>query len=288
MAINVALRVLLTPPDRVMVITPCWMDYPLYLANLGLGCDLVPADARKHLNLTAIENAWTPQTRGIIISQPASPTGVCYPKHELDALAATLRRLAGSHERLPVLISDETHRDSIWGGAGFHSPAAAYPQTVSVYSFGKAWQMQGQRIGYLAVNPRHPMRETVRHELVTEMRITGTYAPTALMQHLATAMVGFTPCLDALACHQHRARNALQGAGFHVVNAHATPFVYVQAPTADDERFAAAAADRGVLVMPSTLFHEQGYFRVAINVDGAALDHAVSVLADLNAVGWGM
>ena len=40
-ALNLALSTLFTPPDRIMLVTPCWMDYPLYLTNLRLGYDLV-------------------------------------------------------------------------------------------------------------------------------------------------------------------------------------------------------------------------------------------------------
>lgn len=275
-ALRLALRTLFTPADRVIVVTPCWMDYPLYLADLGIGCDLVPAAEDKHLDLAAIERAWTPRTRGIIISQPVSPTGVCYRRDELDALTDLLRRA----RTRPVLISDETHRDQVWGPATFHSPVTGYADAVSVYSFGKAWQMQGQRIGYLAVSPAHRRREELREELSTGMRVAGYCAPTALMQHLVTALRGFHPETDALARLHRYARDELRAGGFDVVEADATHFVYVRSPVPDAERFSAEAAGQGVLVMPSTLFHEPGYFRIALNVSQDELARALKVLAN--------
>ena len=161
-AINVVLRALFRPGGRVGVICPCWMDYPLYAASAGLCCDLIPTGPGKRLDLAQVERAWTAETIGLVISQPASPTGVLYTADELTGLAATLRRMGQRHGQAPILLSDEAHRDQVWSGAPFTSPARFYPQTVSVYSFGKAWEMQGQRVGYAAVSPRWPRRESVR------------------------------------------------------------------------------------------------------------------------------
>jgi aspartate aminotransferase len=76
-ALYISLRALFDPGERVMVVSPCWMDVPLYLADLDLGCDLVPTTERKQLDVDQIEGAWTTRTRGLVLSHPASPTGVC-------------------------------------------------------------------------------------------------------------------------------------------------------------------------------------------------------------------
>lgn len=279
-AINLALRALFRPPDKIIVVSPCWIDYPLYLASLDLGYDLVPGGRDKHLDLAGIERAWTPQTRAIILSQPVSPTGVLYTDEELRWLAETLERLGKRHGHRPILISDETHRDQIWSGAKFHSPATTYPKALCVYSFGKAWEMPGQRIGYLAVSPHWPDRAAVSSRLEAGMRITGHCAPTSLMQHMAGALADFTPELKPLADLQHHVRHRLRHAGYEVIDANATRFVYAEAPTSDDIGFVTLLARHGVLAMPSTLFHEPGYFRLALNVDGDALRGALDVLAD--------
>jgi aspartate aminotransferase len=282
-ALNLALATLFAPPDQIMLITPCWMDYPLYLANLGLRSQLVASTHDKRLDLPAIEQAWTPHTAGLIISQPASPTGVCYHPDEITGLAALLTRLGQAHGRPPLLINDETHRDQLWTGGQVPSPAHVYPHTVSIYSYGKAWQMQGQRTGHLAIHPDITDRDDVRERLITAMRVTGYCAPTALTQHLLTELSPFTPDLGPLADLQDHARRRLRECGYDVVNAAATHFVYVRAPSTGDLGYVEQAARRGVLVMPSRLFHEPGYFRIALNTGAPAMDHALNVLADLNA-----
>jgi aspartate aminotransferase len=281
-ALNLALTALFTPPDGIMIITPCWMDYPLYLANLRLGCVLVSSDDRKHLDLEAIERHWTPQTRGLIISQPVSPTGICYRPEEITQLAALLTRLGRARRRQPLLINDETHRDQVWADQDVLTPAHVYPHTVSVYSYGKAWQMHGQRTGYLAIHPGIAQRDDLRDRLALAMRVTGFCAPTALTQQLLTVLSPFTPDLGPLAALQYHARNRLLQAGYEITDAAATHFVYARAPSADDNQFVRRAAHHGVLIMPSRLFHEPGYFRMALNTGGTALDHALDVLTELS------
>jgi aspartate aminotransferase len=281
-SVSLALATMFTPPDRVVIVTPCWMDYPLYLASLGLDCDLVPSDDRKHLDLEAIGRRWTPFTRGLVLSQPASPTGVCYGPEEITQLAHLLDQMRDAQGRPPLLINDETHRDETWAGQQPQSIARAYTHTLSTYSYGKAWKMQGQRIGYLAVHPGALDREAVRDRLALGMRITGFCAPNALSQQMLTTLSPYTPDLGPLADLQHHARSRLLRAGYDVVAAEATPFIYVRAPGADDGQFVRGAAAQGVLVMPSRLFHEPGYFRMALNTDGAALDHALDVMAQLH------
>jgi aspartate aminotransferase len=270
---------LLKATDRAMVIAPCWMDYPLYLASLGIACDMVTCTPAKRLDLDAVATAWTPSTRALVLSQPACPTGVLYDREELRQLGDLLDQLSARHGHRPLLVSDEVHRDQIWTGTPFSSPAAAYDDTLSVYSYGKAWQMQGQRIGYVAVSPRCQDREALGTALLEGARITGHCAPTTLMQHLVSALADHTPALDDLAQTQRAAREALVAAGYEVIDGQAAAFIYVRCPDADAFRFVTALAANGVLAMPSTIFHEPGYFRIALNVGRDDLDRATTILA---------
>jgi aspartate aminotransferase len=280
-ALTLIIGELLQPPDHAVVISPSWMDYPLYLHRRGVEYAMSPTTPDKRLDLPAIERMWTPRTRALIISNPACPTGVCYSDSEIRALADLLRTLGTPTGPPPLLINDETHRDQVWAGT-MTSAAQHYPHTVTVYSYGKAWQMQGERIGYAAVHPDHPIRESVRTRLAAGMRSTGLCAPAATSQHLVAALADYIPPLGGLAELQRHARRRLRQAEYVVIDAEATPFVYVGAPSGDGFADARRAARGGVLVMPSELFHEQGFLRLALNTDGVPLDYALDVLTELN------
>ena len=67
--------------------------------------------------------------------------------------------------------------------------------------------------------------------------------------------------------------------GYDVLDGQATPFLYARcARGADDMAFVSELARAGLLAMPSTVFHEPGWFRLALNAPRDQLDRALDVL----------
>jgi aspartate aminotransferase len=264
---------------EVVVVTPCWMDYPLYLVQLGLRPVLVPVDSRSlRLDLDRLRAALGPATRAVVLSQPANPTGVIYSRDELASLAALLREL----DPPPVLISDECHRDICGTDAAPTSAMELYDETCVVYSFGKSLLMQGQRIGYVAVSPRISGGRAVAELMERTCRMMGFCTPTALMQLAVRQLIERAPRgLAAFEQRRQRSVAALRASGYDVVMPEATFFVYPRAPWSDDVAFAADLAMRGVLVLPSTLFHHAGHFRISLTATDEMLDTALDTLASI-------
>ena len=52
------------------------------------------------------------------------------------------------------LISDEPYREISFGGRVTPYPAKFYDDTLTCYSFSKSLSVPGERIGYVAANPR--------------------------------------------------------------------------------------------------------------------------------------
>ena len=82
-----------------------------------------------------------------------------------------------------------------------------------------------------------------------------------------------------MAKQQKEVRLALKEFGYDVCDGDATFFVYVKTPIADDFRFAELLANYGVLVLPSTLFHEKGYFRISLNAPSGAIASGLPAFA---------
>ena len=51
-------------------------------------------------------------------------------------------------------MSDEPYREIMFDGAAQAYPAKFYDNTLTCYSFSKSLSLPGERIGYVAVNPR--------------------------------------------------------------------------------------------------------------------------------------
>jgi aspartate aminotransferase len=278
-AVNVVARALFGARDEVIVLTPAWQDYPLYLRNLNIPFRFVPLAADKHLDFDAIGAALGPETRGLLFSQPCCPTGVLYSADELVRLSDLLSQAESRFGTSIYLVSDEVHRQLIWSRRAFHSPLRSYPRSVSIYSFGKALSLQGQRIGYVAVSPRMPENEGVRTALERCVRLMGFGSPASLMQYVICDLLDYEPVLDSLAARQAFVRRTLTGYGYDVCEGDASFYVYVTSPLRDDFRFAELLAALGVLVVPSTLFHDPGYVRLSLTARFDAIAGALPAFA---------
>jgi aspartate aminotransferase len=275
--LNVVFRALFGALDEVIVLTPAWQDYPLYLRNLRIPFRFVPLLPDKHLDVDAIAQSIGPRTRGVLLSQPCCPTGVLYSQDEIVRLATVLSEAEARFGTPIHLVSDEVHRHLVWGEQPFYSPLRSYPRSVSVYSFGKALALQGQRIGYIAVSPRMPEHEEVRAACERSVRLMGFGNPTSMMQHMVCDLVDYQPSLGDLADRHAMVREALGGFGYEVCQGQASFYVYVKSPIPDDFLFCERLAARGVLAVPSTLFHEPGYFRLSLTARLRAIKAAVPV-----------
>jgi len=279
-ALNVAFRTLCDADDELLVLTPGWLDYPLYLAQLGIPFRFVALRPDKHLDLPAIAAAIAPRTRAIVLTNPGCPSGVLLTRDELSGLAACLADAEQRHGRGIHVIADEVHRDVVWGDQPFEGAQGFHPRTLSLFSFGKALFLQGQRIGYAAVSPRDPEREALRERLVRAVRTMGYCTPTTLMQRAVVRLLDHRPPLHEIARRQQQVRSRLSGCGYELCDAKATFFVYGRAPGGDDFAFAEALARRGVMVLPSSLFHETGFFRLCVTARQDQLESGLDVLEE--------
>jgi aspartate aminotransferase len=280
-ALNIVSRALFSAGDEVIVLTPAWQDYPLYLRNLDISVRFVPLRHDKHLDTAAVAAAIGPATRGVLFSQPCCPTGVLYSRDEIDRLSSVLAQAEAEFGAAIYVVSDEVHRHLVWNGGRFHSPLQSHPRSVSIYSFGKALSLQGQRIGYVAVSPQMPERADIRAAVERCARLMGFGSPTSLMQYAVCDLLDYVPAVDVLAARQACVRETLSGYGYEVCDGDATYYVYVKSPMPDDFRCAELLASRGVLVVPSTVFHEPGYLRLSLTARSRAILAALPAFAQI-------
>jgi aspartate/methionine/tyrosine aminotransferase len=96
----------------------------------------------------ALEQAWSPATRVLILNTPWNPVGTVFTREELAAIAGFCER------RNVVLVSDEIYETIVFDGRRHLSPLNAAPalrdRTVLVNSLSKTYAMPGWRIGYIA------------------------------------------------------------------------------------------------------------------------------------------
>jgi aspartate aminotransferase len=279
-ALSVLFRLVRRDGERneVIVLTPCWMDYPLYLSNLGMTPVMIPpAESLRDLNIEGIARALTPYTRAVVVTQPGNPIGTLHSRERLTELGALLAVSSSQ----PLLISDECHRDIIFAPSLYSSPSEYYDRTCIVYSFGKSLFMQGQRIGYAAVSPGMADHDAIAGQLERLCRAMGYCTPTSLMQVAIRALLTVRPDLEPIRRRLKRVLERLRSSGYEAVTSDGTFFLYVRSPYEDDFEFVERLADRSVLVLPSSIFHQRGYFRISLTASDEMVERALPIFSAL-------
>jgi aspartate aminotransferase len=152
-AIYEAFATLLDPGDEVLVPAPYWVTYPEAIALAGGVPVFVPTDASTgfRAGVERLEAARTPRTKVLLFVSPSNPTGVVYPRQEIQAIG---RWAAG---RGLWVLTDEIYEHLVYGDNRFHSLPVVTPEqadrTVVVNGVAKTYAMTGWRVGWMVAPP---------------------------------------------------------------------------------------------------------------------------------------
>jgi aspartate aminotransferase len=276
-AIAVALRAIVEPGDEVVFLTPPWFFYEVLILAAGGTPVRVPlAPPAFDIDREALAAAITPRTRAIILNTPHNPSGRVYPLEDLRDLAGTLEAAGHQIGRPIYLIADEPYNRIVFDGRTFHSPAEAYPHTITTYSYGKTLLAPGMRIGYLTVPPTMPNREELRDRILLSQIALGYAFPNALLQHAIEDLTALSIDIGALERRRDRLVPALRELGYETTFPEGTFYVMARSPIADDEAFAAILAEEGVLVLPGTIVEVPGWFRISLTATDEMVDRGLA------------
>ncbi len=141
----VASLLLAGPGEEVIALDPMYATYPATIRASGATLVRVPmpAAAKFHTDLDALEAAITPRTRAIFVATPNNPSGVILGVAEVAALAAIAQR----HDLW--IVSDEVYAGLADGGRVPSLAAAAPEHVVTVASLSKTHAMTGWRAGWI-------------------------------------------------------------------------------------------------------------------------------------------
>ena len=145
-AFDLACRALISPGDKVMYHQPCYVSYFPSIALAHGQPIAVPTYARDDFALTAeaLQAAWQPGTKMLMLNLPCNPTGGTCTREQLEKIADFCR------EKDLVVLTDEIYSELTFEGT--HTSIASLPgmaeRTIFLHGFSKAFAMTGWRIGY--------------------------------------------------------------------------------------------------------------------------------------------
>jgi aspartate aminotransferase len=281
-ALNVVLKTILNPGEEVIILAPFFVEYKFYIDNHGgVPVEVWTDHETFQLDIEAIKNAITQKTRAILICSPNNPTGVIYPAESLKKLGDILKKIHKDNGHLIYVISDEPYARIAYDGKHVPNIFPLVESSIIVTSHSKDLALPGERIGYLAANPRMDTAMQFMEGAVFSNRVLGFVNAPALMQRLVAKLQEESVDIAEYQAKRDLLVNELTGMGFSLVKPDGAFYLFPRSPLADDVEFVKMAQKHHILLVPGAGFGAPGFFRIAYCVDKDMIERSLPAWRNL-------
>lgn len=274
-SISCTLHALTSPGDEVIVISPYFPEYKVWIETCGCACVEAPAQPYTfRLSVGSIMKAITPRTAAIIVNSPNNPTGAVYAREVLERLANCLDEVNRTREQPIIIISDEPYRELTYGAEVPWLPEI-YPHTVVCYSYSKSLSLPGERVGWVLVPDSCYEGDRAMAAVAGSARALGFVCAPALFQRVVADCVD-EPCnIEAYDRNRRTLMYGLGEMGYSLVEPQGAFYLWVKALESDAEAFCERARRFELLPVPSDSFGVPGWVRVGYCVDHATIERSL-------------
>lgn len=278
-AIAHAVRCVTEPGDEVLTFAPYFPEYGPYINLSGAVLKVVPANTETfQINFEAFEEMLTDKVMAVLVNTPNNPSGVVYSEETISKLAEMLTKKSEEFGHTIYLISDEPYREIIFDGMNAPYVAKYYDNTLTCYSFSKSISLPGERIGYVAVNPKCPDAALLVNMCGQISRGIGHNCPSSIIQLAVAEVLDKTSDLSVYEKNMNLLYDELTALGFTCVRPGGTFYIFPKALEEDAVAFCNKALKYDLVLVPSDSFGVPGYFRMAYCIDTEKVERSLAAL----------
>ena len=260
-----AIRCVTEPGDEVITFAPYFPEYVPYVDGTGAVLKVVPADITSfQINFDAFLEMMNPNVQAILINWPNNPSGIVYSTETITHLAQILTEKQEEYGHDIYLISDEPYREIVFEGTDSPFISKFYDNTICCYSFSKSLSLPGERIGYVAVNPKCKDAELIINMCGQVSRFTGHNCPSSLIQLGVARVLDETSDLSIYEKNKNILYKELTAMGYECVEPGGTFYMFPKTPIADANEFCNMTAhELDLILVPGDSFMCPGHMRLA-------------------------
>lgn len=278
-AVAHAVRCITRPGDEVLTFAPYFPEYNLYINMSGAVLKIVPADTENfQINFEKLEEMLNEKTAALLINTPNNPSGAVYSGATLTKLSELLMRKQEEYGHDIFIISDEPYREIVFDGVEAPYVSKFYDNTLSCYSYSKSLSLPGERIGYVAVNPRCTDAELISAMCGQISRGIGHNCPPSIMQLAVAEVLDLTSDMSIYEKNMNILYKELTDLGFSCVRPGGTFYIFPKALEEDAVAFCKKALKYDLVLVPSDTFGVPGYFRMAYCIDTEKVERSLEPL----------
>ena len=281
-SLTITFKALSVEGDEFIVFAPYFPEYAVFVKNAGTKLTVLPSDENMQPDFEALEKALSPKVKGVLINSPNNPSGAVYTEKTIERLAKILTEKSGEYGAPIYLISDEPYRELVYDDST-KVPCVMryYKNSIVCYSYSKSLSMPGERVGYIAVNPKMEENKAIYAAICGAGRSLGFVCAPALFQRVAAECDGLTADLSVYKRNRDLLYNALQEYGYTCVYPDGAFYLFVKALEEDAAAFCERAKKYELLLVNGADFGAAGWVRVAYCVQTERIEKALPLFKKL-------
>lgn len=278
-AVAHAVRCVTQPGDEVLTFAPYFPEYGPYINMSGAVLKVVPADTECfQINFEKLEEMLNEKTMALLINTPNNPSGTVYSADTLKTLADLLSKKQEEYGHDIFLISDEPYREIVFEGVDAPYVSKFYDNTLSCYSYAKSISIPGERMGYVAANPRCRDAELISAMCGQISRGIGHNCPPSIIQLAVAEVLDLTSDMSIYEKNMNILYQELTALGFSCVKPGGTFYIFPKALEEDAVAFCQKALKYDLVLVPSDSFGVPGYFRMAYCIETEKVERSLEAL----------
>lgn len=263
-SLTISLKALLNKDEECIVFAPYFTEYKVFIENAGGNLvKSMPLKDTFQVDIVDFENKITEKTKAVIINSPNNPSGVVYTEQTIKDIVNVIEKANKKYNKTIYIICDEPYRELVYGDVKVPYLMNYYDNTIICYSYSKSLSLPGERIGYIAVNPKAKNSNDIYLAVCGAGRSLGYVCAPSLFQKVIGKNIDTACDVSKYKDNRDLLLTNLQKLGYNCVKPDGAFYLFVKAFEEDANKFCERAKKHELLLVPCDDFGVEGYVRIS-------------------------
>ncbi|MBP7344735.1 MAG: pyridoxal phosphate-dependent aminotransferase [Clostridia bacterium] len=277
----VTLKSVLNPDDEVIVFKPYFAEYGFYVMHAqGI---LKEADCDEDFlpDVNSFKKVITAKTKAVILNTPNNPSGAVYQKEVLLKISDAIRDAEIIFNTNIFVISDEPYVKIVYDDITVPCVFECFDKAIIVNSYSKSLALPGERIGYIAIDPKIPNSELLANICIFNTRTLGYVNAPAIMQRVIQSSCDAKVDIDDYKLRRDMLYDHMVKCGFSIKKPQGAFYLFVKSPVEDEMEFVEKAKKYNILIVPGRGFGMRGYVRMCFCISKKTIQASLPKITEL-------
>ncbi|HPB18074.1 MAG TPA: aminotransferase class I/II-fold pyridoxal phosphate-dependent enzyme, partial [Clostridia bacterium] len=179
------------------------------------------------------------------------------------------------------VISDEPYVKIVYDDITVPCVFECFDKAIIVNSYSKSLALPGERIGYIAIDPKIPNSELLANICIFNTRTLGYVNAPAIMQRVIQSSCDAKVDIDDYKLRRDMLYDHMVKCGFSIKKPQGAFYLFVKSPVEDEMEFVEKAKKYNILIVPGRGFGMRGYVRMCFCISKKTIQASLPKITEL-------